>query len=331
VTFPAGVPHPDDWQIAPPATLDFLFDQPAGRYVFLRLRMTGDGHTTPRVRRIRLDMPRVTSLELLPAVYRASPQAEDFGERFLSLFDATIGELDCAIDRAPALLDRAGVPDGALPWLATFFDIAFDPAWTLAQRRALLQAAPELFRRRGTPAGLRLVISILFGADPVIDELSLGRMLGVVSRTARLRATRLASPRRSRILLDRSELGRAPLKSWGNPTQDPFADTAFRFRVLVPPVLDAGPDRRAAVERIVANQKPAHTLAHVRVGGGGFLVGIWSAVGIDTVPATLARPILGERGNIRLGRASVLWPGPGGARTGLRVGLSAVGQPTRLQ
>ncbi|MFN0251511.1 MAG: phage tail protein [Kofleriaceae bacterium] len=326
--FPAGVPHPDDWQIG---SLDFLVEQPAGRCAFLRVRLSGDRRATPRVRRVRLDMPRVTSLELLPAVYRESPEAEDFGERFLSLFDASTAELDRAIERAPALLDVAGVPGGALAWLAGFFDIAFDPAWSTARRRALLRAAPEIFRRRGTVAGLRQVISILFDADPVIDELSLGRMLGALDRSARLRATRLASPRRARMLLDRSELGRAPLLSWGNPTQDPYATTAFRFRVLVPPTLDAGPGRQAAVERLVASQKPAHTLAHVRVGGGGFLVGIWSAVGVDTVPAAPARPILGALGNVRLRRASVVWPGRGGTRTGLRVGLSAVGDRTRLQ
>lgn len=325
--FPAGVPHPDDWQAT--AALDFLVDQPAGRYAFLRLQLSGDRRATPRVRRIRLDMPRVTSLELLPAVYRESPEAEDFGERFLALFDASTAELDRAIERAPALLDVDGVPDAALAWLAGFFDIAFDPAWSPARRRRLLRAAPEIFRRRGTPAGLRQVIAILFDIDPVIDELSLGRMLGALDRNARVRATRLASPRRARVLLDRSELGRAPLLSWGNPMQDPYATSAFRFRVLVPPSLDAGPGRQAAVERLVASQKPAHTLAHVRVGGGGFLVGIWSAVGVDTVSAAAARPILG--GNVRLGRASVLWPGRGGTRTGLRVGLSAVGDRTRLQ
>jgi phage tail-like protein len=330
-TFPAGVPHHEDWQIAPAKMLDFLVEQPPGRFAFLRLRLSGDRVATPRVHRIRLDMPRVTSLELLPSVYRETPEAEDFGERFLSLFDASIGDLDRAIERAPALLDVEGIPNEALAWLATFFDIAFDPAWTSAQRRELLHRAPEIFRRRGTVAGLRLVISIVFGVDPYIDELSLGRMLGAVARTSRLRAMRLASPRRSRLLLDRSVLGDAPLKSWGNPTQDPYADTAFRFRVLVPPSLGAGPDRRGAVERVVEGQKPAHTLARVRVGGGGFVVGIWSNVGIDTVPATLARPILGERGNIRLGRASVLWPSAGGVRTGMRVGLSAVGDRSRLQ
>ena len=41
-----------------------------------------------------LEFERVTSLELLPAVYRENPDAEVFTERFLSLFDRSVEELE---------------------------------------------------------------------------------------------------------------------------------------------------------------------------------------------------------------------------------------------
>ncbi|HEU5132979.1 MAG TPA: hypothetical protein VFT26_12780, partial [Pyrinomonadaceae bacterium] len=122
-------PHHLDWQVARAGSTDFLIDQPPGRFLFLRLRFTGNGTVTPIVRRIRLDFPRVTSLDLLPPVYRDNPDAEDFTERFLALFDASIADLDRAIERAPALLDVNGVPDGVLPWLGSFLDLTFDPSW----------------------------------------------------------------------------------------------------------------------------------------------------------------------------------------------------------
>src|SRR5207253_3407809 len=62
ISFPAGIPHPADWQDAPGGALDFLVDQPPARYLYLRLRLTG-GVATPLVRRIRLDFPRVRSEE----------------------------------------------------------------------------------------------------------------------------------------------------------------------------------------------------------------------------------------------------------------------------
>ena len=102
--FEAGVPHNLDWQVAPSGSLDFLINQPAGRFLYLRLRFRGDSIVSPIVRRIRLDFPRITSLDLLPPVYRDNPEAEDFTERFLALFDASIADLDRAIERAPHCL-----------------------------------------------------------------------------------------------------------------------------------------------------------------------------------------------------------------------------------
>ncbi|GDY49631.1 hypothetical protein SVIO_002540 [Streptomyces violaceusniger] len=46
-----------DWQASAPGSTDFLVDQPPGRYLRLRLRLSGDGAATPVVRRIRLDFP----------------------------------------------------------------------------------------------------------------------------------------------------------------------------------------------------------------------------------------------------------------------------------
>ncbi|GAA3354273.1 hypothetical protein GCM10017744_011430 [Streptomyces antimycoticus] len=46
-----------DWQVPVPGATDFLVDQPPGRFLRLRLRLSGDGGSTPVVRRIRLDFP----------------------------------------------------------------------------------------------------------------------------------------------------------------------------------------------------------------------------------------------------------------------------------
>jgi phage tail-like protein len=152
-SFAAGAPHHLDWQVARTGSLDFLINQPPGRFLYLRLRFRGNGEVTPVVTRIRLDFPRVTSLDLLPPVYRDNPIAEDFTERFLALFDASIADLDRAIERAPALLDPEGVPDGVLPWIGSFLDLAFDPEWKPELRRKILKALPQLYRREEQCAG----------------------------------------------------------------------------------------------------------------------------------------------------------------------------------
>jgi phage tail-like protein len=239
--FPAGVPHPLDWQAAPSGASDFLIRQPPGRFLHLRLRLrsTDGGITTPRVRRLRIEFPRVTSLESLPAIYRDNPEAADFTERFLALFDASIADLDTAIARAPALLDSGGVPDDVLPWLAAFLGVALDPAWEAARSRAILQAVPELYRRRGTLAGLKLAFKLVFDVEPAIEEMALQRAwaaLGPGSQLgARLGTVRLFGRSRARAIVGQSALGATTLKSYGNPAADPLDATAYRFRVLVPP------------------------------------------------------------------------------------------------
>ncbi len=318
--FAPGVPHPEDWQ-QPAGARDFLVDQPPGRYLFVRLRLAGDGQATPVVRRVRLDFPRATSLDFLPAVYRDEPRAEDFSERFLALFDAAIADLDRAVERFPALFDGQGVPDEVLPWLARFLDLTFDPAWEPARRRRILAALPALYRRRGTVAGLAEAVELVFDAEPVIEELGLGRFWGAVAPApgplgARLGSVRLFGRSRARARLDRSRLGTAPLRSWGDPDLDPLTAGAHRFRVLLPGPGNSARERRLG--RLVASQKPAHTTATVRLGNRTLVLAGAVRLGIDTRLAAPEPPALGV--DLRLGRSSILRGGP----PALKVGQTSV-------
>jgi phage tail-like protein len=331
-SFEAGVPHPLDWQAAPAGTLDFLIEQPPGRHLYVRLRLTGDGKVSPVVRRVRLDFPRITSLELLPPVYRDNPEAEDFTERFLALFDAPIGDLDRAIERAPALLDPEGVPADVLPWLGSFLDLIFDPGWNPEMRRKVLSALPELYPQRGTITGLTETIKLIFGVTPAIQELATERDFGSVASAsgtqlrnqAQLGMVRLFGKSRARFRLNTSALGGAPLRSYGNPDHDPLLVQAFRLRILIPPLAVSSPAARQSLEQLVTSQKPAHTVASIRFGGEGFILGDRSAVGVDTIFGPPPPAVLGKAGNVRLRRMSLLGSGTHGASRGIRLGETSV-------
>lgn len=303
-----AAPHADDWNgIASDraSPTDFLIDQPPGRYLFVRIVLRGDGSTTPIVRRVRLDMPRVTSAELLPDVYRAEPVADDFIERFLGLFDASIAELDVGIERFTALFDVRDVPAELLGWLGSFIGVAFEPSWAPERRRALLATASALFRKRGTVAGLREVIEVVTGRTPAIREPARSNPYGALTRTVRLGETRLFGRLRARFHLDASQLGSAPLVTAGNPDADPLTEGAFRLEISLPGPRDSLFERR--LRRLIEQHKPAHTVATLRVGGEGFVLGPRSALGIDTQIGALPAPVLGREGNVRLRRSTVLW------------------------
>ena len=329
---PAGIPHAEDWREGPPGVLDFLVDQPPGRYLYVRVRLTGDGAATPTVRRIRLDFPRVTSAELLPA---GLPPGS--GRRRLHR------PVPVAVRRLPggAGPRRRALPGPARPpatsrtrccpgspacsgWRST-------PTGMPPPAGRCSAAAPELYRRRGTPWALREAIRIVFKVKPVIHELAADRDWAALDGRARLRSARLFGRSAARFRLGGSALSGAPLRAFGNPDDDPLTAQANRFRVLVPPRRGGHEPDRLALARLVERQAPAHTVAEVRLGGLGFVVGTWSAVGVDTAFTPLPAPVLARdvppRGRaVRLGRHSVVWPGRTGRGAGVRVGEgSAVG------
>ncbi|WP_138735586.1 phage tail protein [Modestobacter excelsi] len=337
----AAEPHERDWQAAPAGVLDHLVDQPPGRWLRLRLTLTSDGERTPVVYRVRLDLPRSTSADLLPAAFRQDPLAEDFTERFLSLFDASLADLDRVIERYPALLDVDGVPDGALTWLGGLLGLGFDAGWGPDIRRRLVAAAPDLYRTRGTPAALSRVIEIVTGMAPDIRELAAERLWATVTAAgtapgdpaaagSTLGQARLFGRASARLRLGDaagvggSPLGSTPLRARGDPDTDAVSAHAHRFRVTLPPRA-LSPEEEQTLSRLVARQAPAHTVGTVRSGGLGLVVGVWSAVGVDTALVPLPAPVLGpapagaRSRPVRLGRSSVLWPGPRGHWTGTPV------------
>jgi phage tail-like protein len=327
--FPAGLPHPGDWQIIEPGQLDALIRCPPGRHLFVRVRLSGDGRATPRVRRIHIDFPRTTSADLLPALYRDEGVAGDFTERFLALFDASLETVDTAVARFPALIDGARARAEVLPWIARFLAISLDETWDTETRRAILKAGPDLFRRRGTREGLIRSIRLAFNLaeDPVVPEHGLERLWGALGAAgrparsdARLGLTRLFSRKSARLTLGASPLGRTPVMSYGDPAADPHATGAFRFTVAVP--AREGVDRDA-LARLVEGQKPAHTLATLApAAAGAFRLGGAVRLGVDTLLAGPGPLVLGPSGG-RLGRGAMLGgaPPPGpvlgvSARTG---------------
>ena len=255
-------PNPQDWQDGGVASADFLVDQAPGRYLYLQLQLTGNGTTTPVVHRIRLDFPRVTSANQLPAIYLQDPAAGDFTERFLSLFDAAFEEGDRAVERYPALLDPGGVPDEVLPWLGGLLGLVFNPAWNADIRRSLIAAAPRLYQGRGTVAALSEVIKIVFGVDVAISELATDRnwavLNPVLNQASRLGSARLFSRSRTRFRVGGSALSSAPIRSFGNPDDDPLTAQANRIQVGVPPAPGRGGPDLAALRALVASQAPAH-------------------------------------------------------------------------
>jgi phage tail-like protein len=325
-----------EWRRPEGNPTDFLVLAPPGQLLALRMTLIGDGFQTPRVRRVRVDFPRATSADFLPAVYREEARAADFTERFVALFDAEIECLDDVIATFPRWLHAGSAPDGALAWLGGLIGLSFDSNMTPAQRRQLIDEAPQLFAARGTPYGLLRVLEIVTGQTIALVEQR--NPFGAVASGgaacapadsdfpgARLNETRLFGTAARRARVGRSLLGRARVRSLGNPDMDPFSDAAFRIDVHFPPGAATSDKARARLARMVEALKPAHVLARVRFGGagGGFVVGTHAVVGVDTALTPAPPPVLGVRA--RLSRHTVLWPSARARGRGLRLEFPILG------
>jgi phage tail-like protein len=302
-------PHPDDWYDAGPGVTDALLRTPPGRHAYLRLHLTGDGRVAPVVHRIRLDLPRHGGVDLLPAVYSEDPRAGDFTERFVGLFDAWLEQVDDVLDRRHALFDPVALPDDALGWLAGLVGLGFEPEMTVARRRALLAAAPDLYRRRGTPDGLLETLRLAVGLEASLEEPGTVRPWGAVG-SARLGGVRLFGRTRARVRLGSSPLGGSRLYAHGDPDLDAVRASAHRLIVHLPShTVEGRPVDSATLAlatRVVRSQAPAHLATYVfRPRSGGLVAGL-VRLGVDTVPATPAPAVVGRLG---LGRGAALAPG----------------------
>jgi phage tail-like protein len=157
---------------------ELLFQRASGRYLQLQIVLSGNGKLTPRVRALRAYYPRFSYRDhYLPAVYRENQQSASFVERFLANIEGFFTSIEDKIGTVQALLDPRSAPSDTLDWLANWFGVALDPAWTESKRRLFLRHAAQFFEARGTLPGLTMALRLtledcadesVFAADPYI-------------------------------------------------------------------------------------------------------------------------------------------------------------------
>lgn len=133
------------------------------------------------------DLDQSRYIKYLPGIYRAEPEEEWEREkdedgryryismrRFLRIFEDVLTPIERMVDVLPLYFDPMLMPDGLLPWLATWLDVVLDGRLSLRQQRELVKRAAWLYRWRGTARGLREHLRICLGAVPLITELTDG-------------------------------------------------------------------------------------------------------------------------------------------------------------
>jgi phage tail-like protein len=102
----------------------------------------------------------------LPGLYRD----DAFTQRFTAAFDEVLAGAIQVLDCFPAYLDPALAPEDFLEWIGSWVGATPDETWPLEPRRAFVASAPELFRARGTAAGLAAHVAVFTGGEVEIAE-----------------------------------------------------------------------------------------------------------------------------------------------------------------
>lgn len=105
-------------------------------------------------------------IDHLPAVFGDDP----FAVRFTGAFDDVLGSIVSVIDCLGSYLDPLVAPEPFVRWLSSWFGVLLDDSWPLSAQRAVIAEAVDLFRMRGTMAGLRRHLDLVIDGEVEIDE-----------------------------------------------------------------------------------------------------------------------------------------------------------------
>lgn len=147
----------------------------AGRYLRLRLTLSGDGRHTPAIYAMRAWYPRFSwqasylpghfhQQEALPAVTPETSVAAngaDLRERLLACFEGMMTPIEDRIAAAETLLYPDAAPAPFLPWLAEMTATRLPRHWPESRQRRWLAGQGQLQRQRGTFGGLCRALDII--------------------------------------------------------------------------------------------------------------------------------------------------------------------------
>ncbi len=284
---------------------------------------TSSSQLSPRVQQARAATAAEDLRDYLPLTYRRNDQdAEGFLTRWLKLVRGEFGRIEELLDDMPLLTDANFAALSALPWLARWLSLELPQIANEEERRALLARAVQLFARRGTQYSIAEFVEMHTGVKPAIVEAFADRRVWVLGETSRLDfdtrlppldplgmvvpdesagdgccpqdnavsssgCTPCSSPA-STLVTVQTPIGRAivgesgPLAPYqiGLPL---FADTAYRFCVVVDGYRAHDTATRNEITRIVEREKPAHTDYRIEYIEPETRIGFQARIGIDAI------------------------------------------------
>jgi phage tail-like protein len=105
-------------------------------------------------------------IDYLPAVFGDS----QFAVRWTAAFDDVLAPIINTIDCLHGYVDPLLAPEEFVRWLSSWFGVLLDESWPMSAQRMVVAEAVDLFRMRGTMAGLRRHLAVVVDGEVEITE-----------------------------------------------------------------------------------------------------------------------------------------------------------------
>src|SRR5437667_2246813 len=129
----------------------------------------GDALAESRV--IKVEIATRPWINYLPGIYQDSDEENaDFLQRFLLISAHLTCGVEESLEFVHELFDPRITNARWLPWLASWLAMPLLEGWTEEKRREIIQRTPELYRLRGTAAGMRLALRLFADVKAEINE-----------------------------------------------------------------------------------------------------------------------------------------------------------------
>jgi phage tail-like protein len=288
----------------------------SGRFLGIRVQMSGDRRSTPEIAALRVWAPRFSYVDnYLPQIYREarfSPAADmpgpstrhNFFARFTHIFEAQMTAIEDRIAGAYLLTRPESTPEASLDWLGGW--VGLNPSgYPPDRRRARLLAAADLHRKRGTTAGVTLALNIATngmctrGAVIVIEDFRLRHIFATIlgadlsisndpllpgysaSSNSFVGDTLFLGDPKSHAEILALFSANLPKSITEQQQIAQFYDSlANRMTVFIHNQVEQVDIN--LITRIVEDEKPAHVAAAIQIATEPFMIGLASLLGVNS-------------------------------------------------
>ncbi len=227
---------------------DGLFQNTKGRYLWFYIELIGTTASSPMVKSIQMYYKRQSYLRYLPEVYQQDKQSSAFLERFLSIFESYLSDMEESIDNIHKSFEPDLNSGDSLRWISTWLGLELDNSWTDDQIKRLIKVSAELYKFKGTKTSIETILEIYLYEKPYIIE--------------------------------SFDIKKEEKQS--DSDHNLYGDNPFTFYVLVSKLAASSKVKIANIMNILKLMKPAHTEAKLIILENTILLGDHSYLGMNT-------------------------------------------------